>query len=79
MATDWTSILVSIAPFAALLALWYFLLRKIRRETSDTRKNLVDPLQEIVQTIIVPEIRALRESVDALRAEIKARDERRDP
>ena len=78
MATDWTSTLVGIAPFLALLALWFFLLRQMRKGASNTRKNLVDPLREIVQTDVVPEIRALRESVDALRADIKARDERRD-
>jgi predicted phage gp36 major capsid-like protein len=41
------------------------------------KKNLVDALQESAQTAVLPEIRALRESVEALRAEIKARDENR--
>jgi ATP-dependent Zn protease len=78
MENYWTSMLVSIAPFLALLALWFFLLRQMSKGAGNTKKSLVDPLREIAQAIIVPEIRAVRESVDALRAEIKARDERRE-
>jgi len=67
--------LISIAPFVLLLVLWFFLYIGFRRLNASLKKNLVDALQESAQTAVLPEIRALRESVDALRAEIKARDE----
>jgi len=75
MESSWSSILTSIAPFVLLLALWFFLLRQMRRGGNTTKKNFIDPMREMLEGVIVPEIRALRESVDALRAEIKARDE----
>ena len=65
--------LISVAPFALLLLLWFLIAGQLRRGGSNTKKNLVDPLREIVQTDIVPEIRALRESVDALRKELADR------
>ena len=71
-----TSMLVSIAPFVALLVLWFVLLRQMRRGNQATRKNLIDPMREMLQTVVVPEIRALQESVEALRADLKARDQR---
>jgi ATP-dependent Zn protease len=78
MDTFWTSTLVSIAPFVLLLALWFFLLRQMRKGGSSTKKNLVDPMEEMLKAVIVPEIRALRESVESLRAEIKASNEGHD-
>jgi len=68
---------ISIAPFVLLLVLWFVLYIGIRRLKASLKKNLVDALQESAQTAVLPEIRALRESVDALRTEIKARDENR--
>jgi Na+/H+ antiporter NhaC len=70
-------IFISIAPFVLLLVLWFFLYIGFRRLKASLKKNLVDALQESAQTAVLPEIRALRESVEALRAEIKARDENR--
>jgi hypothetical protein len=78
MESSWSSILTSVVPFVLLLALWFFLLKKIRGGTATTKKNLVDPFQEMLQTVIVPEIRALRESIDALSAEVKSRNENQD-
>ena len=71
MENSWTNILTSIAPFILLLALWYFLFKQMRKGSSTTKKNLIDPMREMLETVIVPEIRALRESVDALRAEAR--------
>jgi hypothetical protein len=68
---------INIAPFVVLLALWFVLYIGFRKCRASLKKNLVDALQESNQTAVLPEIRPLRESVDALRAEIKARDEKR--
>ena len=72
----WMEMLYSIAPFVLLIALWFLLARQLSNRAGSTKKNFIGPMQEMLQTVIVPEIRALRESVDALRADIKARDER---
>jgi cell division protein FtsB len=73
----WKDTLISVGPFVLLLVLWFVVYIRIRAWRASQKKNLVDALQESIQTAVLPEIRALRESVDALRAEIKARDENR--
>jgi hypothetical protein len=70
-------IFISIAPFVLLLVLWFVMYIGFRSLKASLKKNLVDALQESSRTVVLPEIRALRESVDALRAEIKPRDENR--
>jgi hypothetical protein len=77
MEIAWKDTFISVAPFVLLLVLWFVLYMGIRKWRASLKKNLVDALQESTQTTVVPELRALRESVDALRAEIKARDEKR--
>ena len=77
MEIAWKDTFISVAPFVLLLVLWFVLYIGIRKWRASLKKNLVDALQESTQTTVVPELRALRESVDALRAEIKARDEKR--
>jgi hypothetical protein len=76
MEIAWKDTLINVAPFALLLVLWFVLNIRFRAWRVSLKKNLVDALQESAQAVVLPEIRALRESVDALRAEIKARDER---
>ena len=77
MEIAWKDTFISVAPFVLLLVLWFVLYMGIRKWRASLKKNLVDALQESTQTTVVPELRALRESVDALRAEIKTRDEKR--
>ena len=71
-------ILISVLPFVALLALWFFLLKRMRSGDATYTKGYLDPMQEMIRLEILPEIRALRESVDALRADIKASRETRE-
>ncbi len=69
-------IVLNCAPFLLLLGLWFVMHRVIRAWGASLKKELVDALQENAQTGVLPEIRAPRESVNVLRAEIKTRDER---
>jgi len=71
-----TSILISALPFVLILVLWFFLLKRIRGGALRNQKNLIDPMQQMLEKTIVPEIRALRESVERLGAEVKALSER---
>jgi hypothetical protein len=77
MEIAWKDALINVAPFVLLLVLWLVMNRVIRARRASLKKNIVDALQESAQTAVLPEIRALRESVDALREEIKAYDEKR--
>jgi len=77
MGIAWKDTLIAVAPFAVLLGLWFVVYLCIRSWRASRRKNLIYALQESDRMTVLPEIRALRESVDALRAEIKARDENR--
>ena len=69
----WSNMLVSIAPFVLLLALWFFLLRTMRRGKGSTQQTLIEPMRSVIREEVVPEIRALRDSVDALRRELADR------
>ena len=73
------SILSSVLPFVLLLAIWAVLLVWLRgnskRAKKTARESYIDPMREMLQIEIVPEIRALRESVEALRAQVKASDD----
>jgi len=66
----WVSLLVNIAPFVLLLGLWFFLLRQMRKSENSNQRTVVEPMRKLLQDEIVPEVRALRESVDALRKEM---------
>jgi len=73
---------ISFVPFVLLFALRLLVLGFviylcIHVLSAVQKKKLVDPLLRSIQTDILPEIRAFLESVDALRAEIKTRDENR--
>jgi len=68
MANPGTNWLINITPFAILLVLWFFLLRYLQ---SKQKKDV-----EKIPASVAAELRALRESVDALRAEVKARDDK---
>jgi hypothetical protein len=39
-------------------------------------KNIVESLRELIQDILVPELKALKASMDAIRSEMKVRDEK---
>lgn len=39
-------------------------------------KNIVDSLREVVQDLLVPELKAVKTSVDSLRSEMILRDEK---
>ncbi|MGA1981123.1 MAG: hypothetical protein ABSG84_01510 [Acidobacteriaceae bacterium] len=76
MSNYWSSILTSVAPFALLLALWFFILRRMQAGKQKAGENPFGAPQQMAPTDVAAELRALRQSVDNLRAEIKARDER---
>ena len=76
MQNYWTNMLVSIAPFALLLALWFVLLRRMQNRKRVSQENPFGPPQQMATADVVAELRALRQSVDALRTDIKALEER---
>jgi hypothetical protein len=41
-----------------------------------TAKSVIDSLRDLLQDILVPELRALRVSMDSLRTEMQLRDEK---
>ncbi len=43
---------------------------------SATAKSIVDSLRDVAQDLLVPELKALRVSVDSLRTEMQLRDEK---
>ena len=68
--------LVSVAPFALLLALWFILLRRMQARKQRAAENPFGASPEMAPTDVAAELRALKQSVDALRADIKSLDER---
>ena len=69
--------LVNIAPFALLLVLWFSMQRSMKaRKQAATGENPFGTAQHMASVDIVAELRALRQSVETLRADIKAIDER---
>jgi ATP-dependent Zn protease len=73
MSNYWSSILTSVAPFALLLALWFFILRRMQAGKQRAAENPFGPPQQMSTSEIVAELRSLRQSVDALRKEIADR------
>jgi ATP-dependent Zn protease len=73
MHADWIQILTSVAPFLILLALWFFLLQRMRSGNATYQKKYIDPMQAMIRSEILPEIALLRESVDKLRTQIDPR------
>jgi hypothetical protein len=41
-------------------------------------KNIVESLREVVQDLLVPELKALKVSMDSMRSEMRVRDEKND-
>jgi hypothetical protein len=41
-------------------------------------KNIVDSLRDVVQDLLVPELKALKVSMDSMRTEMRVRDEKND-
>jgi hypothetical protein len=41
-------------------------------------KNIVDSLRDVVQDLLVPELKALKVSMDSIRTEMRVRDEKND-
>ena len=41
-------------------------------------KNIVESLREVIQDLLVPELKALKVSMDSIRYELKVRDEKND-
>jgi hypothetical protein len=76
MNSYWTNILVSVAPFLLLLALWFFLLKRMLAGKRAANQSPFGQPQEMATADVVAELRSLRQSVDALRADIKALEER---
>lgn len=62
-----------ILPFLLILALWFFLLWAMRRRKGIGYKYQVDMIREALREELTPEIRALRESVEALRKDLNDR------
>jgi flagellar biosynthesis/type III secretory pathway M-ring protein FliF/YscJ len=77
MRTDITSSLVTIVPFLLLLFLWFICLRVFQTKADEKRKQLAETMQELIQTNVVQEFRALRESVEGLRADLKSIEDKR--
>jgi hypothetical protein len=44
--------------------------------SAKTAKNMIESLREVVQDLLVPELKAVKTSVDALRSEMVLRDDR---
>jgi hypothetical protein len=65
----------TVLPFLLLLALWFFLMKRLQANKQPTVEELIGPIREMLLKDVGPEIRSLRESVDALRAEINASKE----
>jgi polyhydroxyalkanoate synthesis regulator phasin len=65
--------IVTALPFLLILVLWFFLLKQVQKAKFGYQNTVIEPMREVLQTEIVPEIRALRESIDALRKEIADR------
>ena len=72
-----TQILVSVAPFLLLLALWFFLLKHMQGAKRAANENPLGPPQQMATSEIVAELRSLRQSIDSLRDDIKGRDQGR--
>ena len=69
--------LVNIAPFGLLLVLWFYMMRSMKaRKQAAPGENSFGTPQQMASADVVSELRSLRQSVDALRADIKAIDER---
>jgi hypothetical protein len=77
MHTDIPSSLVTVAPFLLLLFLWFICLRVFQTRADEKRKQLAETMKELIQTNVVPEFRALQESVEGLRADLKSMEDRR--
>jgi hypothetical protein len=73
MGNAWPFMLVNFVPILLLLAFWLYLFRFMRKGNLGYQTTVIEPMREVLQSEIVPEIRALRESVDALRKEIADR------
>ncbi len=76
MTGEWKEILTSVAPFLLLLALWFFLLKRLQAAKRTTSESPFGPPQPMTTSEVAAELRSLRQSVDALRAEIKDLSER---
>jgi spore maturation protein SpmA len=76
MTDTFVKALVILAPLLLLLALWLFLLRAMRKGNFGYQKTVVEPMRKVLQEDVVPEIRAIRESIDALTSDLKARNEK---
>ena len=69
--------LVSIAPFALLLILWFSILRSMQaRKQAAAGENPFGTPQQMATADVIAELRSLWQSVESLRADIKAIDER---
>ena len=67
MESYWKETLITIAPFVLLLVLWLIIAKRIR--PFFTRGN--------VPADVTAELHTLRESIDALRTEVKVSNDRR--
>ena len=70
MPDAWLNTLVSSAPFFLILLLWFFLLRNMRKGGKDSYSNSI---RQAVREELAPELKALRESIDALRKDLNDR------
>jgi flagellar biosynthesis/type III secretory pathway M-ring protein FliF/YscJ len=77
MHTDIPSSLVIVAPFLLLLFLWFICLRVFQTRADEKRKQFAETMKELIQTNVVPEFRALRESVEGLRADLRSMEDKR--
>jgi len=64
------NLLATIAPFVFFALLWFFLLRRMMRKGG---QPLSESMRTVVREEVVSELRALRESVDALRKDLNDR------
>jgi len=68
-----TSILTAVLPFVAIALFWLFLWKQMRKGKNTSQQTLIEPMRKVLQEELVPEIRALRESVEALRKDLNDR------
>ena len=70
MAVHW---ILAALPFLLILVLWFFLLKQMQKAKFGYQHTVIEPMREVLHSEFVPEIRALRDSIEALRKEMADR------
>jgi hypothetical protein len=71
MPDAWLNTVTTIGPFLLILGLWYFLLKRNRKDGETGFYSKL--MRKAVRDELTPEFQALRESIEALRKDISDR------